>query len=112
MIKGYFILDAARSGERGGIFLPLVYRAEDFGQIKSACFPIRITRGLNISIIPQKMLLVNTSGESDWNFSQINKKYLWTFDKMSIENPQKICYNEITKKEEVQTDENLKYKLS
>jgi hypothetical protein len=31
---------------------------------------------------------------------------------MSIENHQKICYNEITKKEEVQTDENLKYKLS
>jgi hypothetical protein len=26
---------------------------------------------------------------------------------MSIENHQKICYNEITKKEEVQTNENL-----
>ena len=47
------------------------------------------------------------SRETDWNFSQIYKKYLWTFDRMSIENHQKICYNEITKKEEVQTNENL-----
>ena len=61
----------------------------------------------NTFIVSQNRALVNTAEKDLWNFSQINKKYLWAFDKMSIENHQKICYNEITKKEEVQTDENL-----
>jgi hypothetical protein len=61
----------------------------------------------NIFIISQNRTLVNTVSGDRWNFSQINKKYLWTFDKMSIENHQNLCYNKITKKQEVQTNENL-----
>ncbi len=90
------------------IFLPgsdIEIGIEDpsYSKIKRPC----LQTSPNIFIISQNRAFVNTAWKDRWNFSQINKKYLWTFDKMSIENHQNICYNKITKKQEVQTNENL-----
>ena len=40
---------------------------------------------------------VNTFSEGFRNFSLLHKKYLWTFDEMSIEKQKNMCYNKITK---------------
>ena len=67
----------------------------------------KILTRANIIIIPQKMLLVNTLSEGFRNFSLLHKNVLKASAKMSIEKCENICYNEITKQEEVQSDETL-----
>jgi hypothetical protein len=57
------------------------------------------------------MLLVNTLSEGCRKFSLFYKNALKASAKMSIEKRENMCYNEITKKEEVQSDENLNPKL-
>ena len=47
------------------------------------------------------------TSEGSRNFSLLNKNVLKASAKMSIEKCENICYNEITKQEEVQSDETL-----
>ena len=60
-----------------------------------------------LSLYHKKMLLVNTLSEGFRNFSLLHKNVLKASAKMSIEKCENICYNEITKQEEVQSDETL-----
>ena len=64
----------------------------------------------NNIIIPQKNVFCKPKWKQIVNFCDVHKKFLWSFDKITIANVREVCYNVDTKEREEHSDEQVKYK--